>query len=181
MQEQSTKITRIIEKVYPNSNRILLESRVLVRDIFDQSNKTLHTQEAIARIHDQNFYPVENINALTGTWRGESGIEKVVFLRGGKGIAVLSSGVSLQLEVSIKGQRLFVKQKGKPVARQFVNLPDSVARKAVKHATPLEWSFLISRDKKMLSGMKHDTIIKNNGVDILSVEKVEFPVLWRKK
>lgn len=180
LQDQASKITRIIEKVYPTSNKILLESRVLVRDIFDQSIKLPDAHTEQIRVHDENFYPIDNLNALAGTWKGEEGIEKIIFLRGGRGIAVLTSGVSLQLDLRLHNGHLIVRQKGIPVARQFTNLPDTIAEKAVHMVPPPEWSFLISEDKKILSGVKQDSIIKNNGVEIVSVEKVELPVRWQK-
>jgi hypothetical protein len=106
-------VTRLLSRVYENSNRILLESRMLVRDLFDQS---VQLPEPSIRMADaapasapqglqpENLKPVGNIDSLAGSWKGEDGIERIMILRGGRGVAVLSSGVSIPLEIITSGR-----------------------------------------------------------------------------
>lgn len=185
-------VTRLISRVYENSNRILLESRMLVRDLFDQSvrlpdpDEPLYAQglpESHASDVDENpeaqeLVSVSSIDSLAGSWEGESGIDRIMLLRGGRGVAVLSSGVSISLEVIVSNGDLLVRQKGNANPRQFDDLPDPVARQAANIAPPIEWRFLISKDQKILSGTKKTVVIRNDGKNILNMENREYPVSW---
>ncbi|HPA09337.1 MAG TPA: hypothetical protein PLV73_00795, partial [Treponemataceae bacterium] len=187
-------VTRLISRVYENSNRILLESRMLVRDLFDQSVRLpdpdgpVHVQATpevetgdILPRTDQNLVSVTSVDSLAGSWEGEPGIEKIMLLRGGRGVAVLSSGVSISLEVIVSNGDLVVRQKGNANPRQFDDLPDPVARQAANIAPPLEWRFLISRDQQTLLGTKKTVVIKNDGKNILTMENAEHEVSWIRK
>lgn len=185
-------VTRLISRVYENSNRILLESRMLVRDLFDQSVRLPDPDDPVYAHNDPEQQPdpqetnpettdlvsVTSIDSLAGSWEGESGVERIMLLRGGRGVAVLSSGVSISLEVVVSNGDLVVRQKGNANPRQFDDLPDPVARQAANVAPPLEWRFLISRDQKTLSGTKKTVVIKNDGKNILTMESAEYPVSW---
>ena len=187
-------VTRLISRVYENSNRILLESRMLVRDLFDQSVRLpdpdgpvhvqatpeVETGDTLPRT-DQNLVSVTSVDSLAGSWEGEPGIEKIMLLRGGRGVAVLSSGVSISLEVIVSNGDLVVRQKGNANPRQFDDLPDPVARQAANIAPPLEWRFLISRDQQTLLGTKKTVVIKNDGKNILTMENAEHEVSWIRK
>lgn len=180
-------VTRLLSRVYENSNRILLESRMLVRDLFDQS---VQLPEPSIRMADaapasapqglqpENLKPVGNIDSLAGSWKGEDGIERIMILRGGRGVAVLSSGVSIPLEIITSGEDLVVRQKGSANPRQFADLPDPVAKQAAAIAPPLEWRFLITDDQQTLSGKKKDVRIKNDGKNVLSMDSRELTVSW---
>lgn len=185
-------VTRLISRVYENSNRILLESRMLVRDLFDQSVRLPDPDDPVYTHNGPEQQPappetnpettdlvsVTSIDSLAGSWEGESGIERIMLLRGGRGVAVLSSGVSISLEVVVSNGDLVVRQKGNANPRQFDDLPDPVARQAANVAPPLEWRFLISRDQQTLSGTKKTVVIKNDGKNILTMESAEYPVSW---
>ncbi len=188
-------VTRLISRVYENSNRILLESRVLVRDLFDQSlalpdppdpNGIKLATSTDGGTPDSSasglsWQAVRNIDALAGSWRGEEGVEKIMILRGGRGVAVLSSGVSVSLELTVSGDELIVRQKGAPTVRQFIDLPDPVARQAAAIAPPLEWRFLISGDQRNLGGTKKTVTIRNDGKNILAMESIILNVTWIKE
>jgi hypothetical protein len=175
-------ITRLISRVYDNSNRILLESRMLVRDLFDQSvrlpDSGTNTAKAVIPESGTDLVPVADTDSLAGSWHGEQGIEKVMLLRGGRGLAILTSGVSLPLELSLSDGNLIIKQKGIVSSRQFIDLPEPVARQAANIAPPLEWIFLVSGDQKTLKGKKKSVLIKNDGKNILSMENVTTEVVW---
>lgn len=185
-------ITRKISRVYDNSNRILLESRMLVRDLFDQSVTLPDPVENSAsplvgssgeslspgNSHDLPLQRVSSIDSLAGSWRGEEGVEKVMILRGGRGIIVLSSGISLSLDLQMSGTDLLIRQKGSVTPRQFIDLPDPVARQAADIAPPLEWRFMITADQTRLSGTKKTVTVKNDGKNILTMEPLTVAVIW---
>jgi len=165
-----------------------------VRDLFDQSVRLpdpdgpvhvqatpeVETGDTLPRT-DQNLVSVTSVDSLAGSWEGEPGIEKIMLLRGGRGVAVLSSGVSISLEVIVSNGDLVVRQKGNANPRQFDDLPDPVARQAANIAPPLEWRFLISRDQQTLLGTKKTVVIKNDGKNILTMENAEHEVSWIRK
>ncbi len=182
------RVTRLISRVYENSNIILLESRMLVRDLFDTTVALPDAELPKARpegtvVTDEprglpSLGPVTDLDSLAGSWRGESGVEKVLILRGGRGVAVLSSGVSIPLELYLSDGTLVVRQKGPSNLRQFIDLPDPVARQAVSAAPPLEWYLMESQDQKTLGGTKKTVHIKNDGKNILTMESVSIEVVW---
>jgi len=183
------KVTRLISRVYDNSNLILLESRLLVRDLFDTSvalpdPEISSASSAVARTEyggsgEAGIYgPVANIDALAGSWKCEEGVEKVMILRGGRGVAVLTSGVSIPLELVLSEGILVVRQKGPSNIRQFIDLPDPVAKQAVSAAPPPEWYLMVSPDGKKLGGTKKTVTIKNDGKNILSIDRLSFDVQW---
>jgi len=177
-------VTRKISRVYDTTNRILLESRMLVRDLFDQSvalpdpeqQKDTGKEQTIPAATE--LIDVPSLDALAGSWKGESGIEKIMLLRGGRGIVVLESGVSLTLDLLISGGELVVRQKGLPQPRQFADLPDPVANQAAAIAPPIEWRFHITPDLATLSGTKKAVSFTHDGKNIISMENAEMAVRW---
>ena len=183
-------VTRMISRVYENSNRILLESRMLVRTLFDQSvplpdpslnqenSSSPDTADAATGSPSDALIPVRNIDSLAGSWHGEEGIEKIMLLRGGRGIAVLATGISISLDLVIAGDDLVIRQKGQINPRQFSDLPDTVARQASVIVPPLEWRFRVSADQKKLSGTKKTVMIRHDGQNILSMDPQTVDVSW---
>lgn len=173
------QFTRIISKVYGSINKILLDSRLLVFNLFDFSVPL----EQIASTAPQSepaaeFGYVETVDSLAGSWKGEPGLDRVMILRGGRGMAVFSSGVSVSLELKIDNGYLLVTQKGSLQPRQFLNLPDAIAQQAVQQTNPPQWRFLVSPDKKILSGTKVDAQIQYNETAIISVKYGTATVEW---
>ena len=176
---RTEQLTRIISKVYDNVNKILLDSRLLVFNLFDFSVPL----EQLARSLPQNeqsmeFGYIETVDSLAGSWKGEPGLDRVMILRGGRGMAVFSSGVSVSLDLKIDNGYLLVTQKGSLQPRQFLNLPDEIARQAVQKTNPPQWRFLVSPDKKILSGTKVDAQIQYNETAIISVKYDTATVEW---
>lgn len=186
-------VTRIISRVYENSNRILLESRMLVRDLFDQTvalpdpgaDKNLQvsaiTETSGTVANGVEYFPVRSIDSLAGTWHGESDIEKSMILRGGRAIIILKTGLSITVELSIVADDLVVRQKGPALPRQFADLPDPIAKQAADIVPPLEWRFLVSRDLKTLSGTKKTVRILHDGSNIISMEPILEDVVWTRE
>ena len=176
---RENQLTRVISKVYDNLNKILLDSRLLVLNLFDFSV----TLEKLADMtledaSGADLEPVETIDSLAGSWKGEGGLDRVMILRGGRGMALFSSGVSVSLEFKIENGYLLVTQKGALQPRQFLNLPDSIAKEATQKVQPPRWRFLVSADKKMLSGTKVDAQIRYNDSSIIDIQYETADVEW---
>lgn len=174
-------VTRKISKVYENTNRVLLESRMLVRDLFDQSVLLPEPSTAPSAMRDGPVAElVLSLDGLSGTWSGETGVEKIMIVRGGRGIMVLSSGVSISLSLELRDNTLIVRQKGPLNPRQFLDLPDDVARQAALTVTPPEWNLRSGDDKNMLVGIKKTAEISHDGKNILTVDQIESSVEWKR-
>ena len=182
LKNSSDKITRRISKIYQSVNLILLDSRVLVSDIFDKSvnlSVTYNPEDSDPR-NDSDVEEVKNIDILSGSWHGEEGLERVELMRGGRGIALLSSGITILLQVRVHEGYLTVNQSGKPMPRQFINLPDEIAKKAAEMGKTPSWKFLVSADNKILVGEKTDIEIVYHGNTLVSVNEVIKKVRWIK-
>lgn len=176
---KEAQVTRMFSKVYENINRILLDSRLLVFNLFDFSIKL----DNLAEGEDQKermteFTYIETVDSLAGSWKGEPGLDRVMILRGGRGMAVFSSGVSISLDLKIENGYLLVTQKGSLQPRQFLNLPDGIAQQAVQQIDPPQWRFLVSTDKKILSGTKVDAQIQYNDTAIINIQYGTALVEW---
>lgn len=173
------QVTRIISKVYDNINKILLDSRLLVFNLFDFSVPLEQLARSLPQTEQNTeFGYIETVDSLAGSWKGEPGLDRVMILRGGRGMAVFSSGVSVSLDLKIENGYLLVTQKGSLQPRQFLNLPDEIARQAVQKTNPPQWRFLVSPDKKILSGTKVDAQIQYNETAIISVKYDTATVEW---
>ncbi|EPF29536.1 hypothetical protein DWB79_01195 [Treponema medium] len=173
------QFTRIISKVYDNISKILLDSRLLVFNLFDFSVPLEQLARSLPQTaQNTEFGYIETVDSLAGSWKGEPGLDRVMILRGGRGMAVFSSGVSVSLDLKIDNGYLLVTQKGSLQPRQFLNLPDEIARQAVQKTNPPQWRFLVSPDKKILSGTKVDAQIQYNETAIISVKYDTATVEW---
>ncbi len=173
------QVTRIISKVYDNINKILLDSRLLVFNLFDFSVPLEQLARSLPQTEQNTeFGYIDTVDSLAGSWKGEQGLDRVMILRGGRGMAVFSSGVSVSLDLKIDNGYLLVTQKGSLQPRQFLNLPDEIARQAVQKTNPPQWRFLVSSDKKILSGTKVDAQIQYNETAIISVKYDTATVEW---
>lgn len=173
------QVTRIISKVYDNINKILLDSRLLVFNLFDFSVPLEQLARSLPQTEQNTeFGYIDTVDSLAGSWKGEQGLDRVMILRGGRGMAVFSSGVSVSLDLKIDNGYLLVTQKGSLQPRQFLNLPDEIARQAVQKTNPPQWRFLVSPDKKILSGTKVDAQIQYNETAIISVNYGTAAVEW---
>lgn len=186
LKNRAEALTRTIAKIYNNANLILLDSRILVNNLFDMS---VNLEDAAAdqnaangtdRIEQSMPVEVTNIESLAGSWHGENGVERIEIMRGGRAIAVLSSGVSIFLNLKLTGGRLIVTQSGAPQARQFADLPDNIAKKAAELGKTPAWKFLVSKDNKILVGEKTYTEITYNDDSIISNKEVTKKVKWVK-
>ena len=176
---RTEQLTRIISKVYDNVNKILLDSRLLVFNLFDFSVPLEQLARSLPQTEQNTeFGYIETVDSLAGSWKGEPGLDRVMILRGGRGMAVFSSGVSVSLDLKIDNGYLLVTQKGSLQPRQFLNLPDEIARQAVQKTNPPQWRFLVSPDKKILSGTKVDAQIQYNETAIISVKYDTATVEW---
>ncbi len=193
--------TRVISRTYENQNRLMLGTRLLVRELFEsnplqeslslplaQSAAPPQEAEDVAPLQQEEESALDiealalgdvlSVDALAGSWSAEQGIERIMILRGGRGAAVFSSGFSLMLSLSLEEGELVVLQRGRSSPLQFVDLPDPVAEKAAEQAPPIEWRFRISADGNILAGEKSNVQVAHDGQNILSITPTKEAVAW---
>lgn len=192
------EMVRCIYKDYEGASKILLESRLLVNEIFalpdnEEVAKVSHMEanaslkqnvdgmQEVKNIVDAEFNALYTVDSLAGAWYGEDGeVEKVMIMRGGRGVAIWVSGISILLDLKLQDGILVVSQKGLPQPRQFVSLPDNIASLAAKSAKPITWQFSVDQDLKVLSGLKRTWTVQYKNDQIVSMSEVAVPVRWHR-
>lgn len=192
---KNLKVVRYISKDYDSSNRILLDSRMLVKELFEaQDSNSIILDVAKPQVNNHNkhlddvkqlvldeFVAISTIDSLAGAWYGEDGeVEKIMIMRGGRGVAIWVSGISLLLDLKLENGVLIITQKGMPQPRQFIDLPDNIATLAAKSVKPIVWQFSVNQNLNVLSGLKKTSSIKYKNNEIISVSEVAIPVQWHR-
>lgn len=123
--------------------------------------------------------------ALAGTWTGESDIDKIILLRGGKGFVIFKNGASMNIKVTITNSDsagnitdLKIVQDAKPNASFFPALPRNVALENAASAAPITWTFHVT-DSKTLSGTK-TTLVASSESPTGAISGTQ-EVTWEKK
>jgi hypothetical protein len=113
---------------------------------------------------------------IAGAWRGEPGIEMVRLQQGGRGLAVFSSGVRMDLSYSIENNTLKVVQDSPNTERYYQRLGDSpatvpyaVAEQLVLEAEPMYWEFLLQENGMALRGIKIFTGVRYESETVLEI------------
>lgn len=145
-------------KEYDSFYKILMESKSTLQSSI--KNLIENNQEEIVDQTDSifsNSNEVVSSEILSGTWKGEDFIDKVVILRGGRGFVIFKNGASMNITISIDEEngKNFVKitQNGRSNASFFPELPRPTALTAAVSADPIEWTLLLN-DKNTLTGTK---------------------------
>jgi hypothetical protein len=139
------------ETVYHTSNHktttdLTLKVRSLVEAVFSAGlNGTFH-QDA----------PPETITEgkILGTWRGDAGVEIVRLQRGGRGIAVLSSGAQMNLIYKMENNAVRIFQISQNTERFYHPMPFNIARELSVRAEPWQYELFLYEDGATLRGIK---------------------------
>lgn len=181
------------QKKYASFYKILMESKteleetirqLIENDKGDPIRDSRQNQEKKSASENSNsngpkrqtaeFISAEN---LSGTWKGEENIDKIVILRGGRGFVIFKNGASMNITIETseknKNQIIFT-QNSKSNASFFPELPRAVALTAAPNAEPIQWILSIF-DGATLRGTKI-TLIPDGD----SFKKGEISVEWTK-
>lgn len=147
-------------KTYDSFYKILMEPKVTLQEslknLVEKQNQNIEKQNI--SIETTKITSTEN---LSGTWKGENFIDKIVILRGGRGFVIFNNGASMNISLEIKNsqgeQKVFITQKGHSNASYFPDLPRKVALNAALSAEPITWDFSII-DNNTLKGTKNTLV-----------------------
>ena len=173
--------TRFISKVYERSNALLLDSRRLINRLFDFSIALEQPAQAENLSDNDRLMPIDTIDSLAGSWKGEAGIDRIMILKGGHGIIIFSNATSFSLDLTIEDGYLIVKPKGDIPPQRFLQLPDHIINQIMQKIEPPEWRFLVSANNSLLSGTKKEVQVHHDNTDITDISYETVPVEWQRK
>jgi hypothetical protein len=139
------------ETVYHTSSHktttdLTLKVRSLVEAVFSAGlNGTFHEDAAEETMSE---------GKILGTWRGDAGVEIVRLQRGGRGIAVLSSGAQMNLIYRIENNTLRIFQVSQNTERFYHPMPFIIARELSVRAEPWQYELFLYEDGMTLRGIK---------------------------
>jgi hypothetical protein len=165
--------------VYRSSGELLLKARSLLESAFtagglegSRSEKRQDPDAAVREILSERQIP--------GTWRGEVGIEMIRLQRGGRGVAVFSSGAQMVLSWVVDDNTLKVQQLSPNSERFYHPLPYETARQAAEGSGPMVWELSLFEGGTVLRGLRISTALRIEGnrvVEFISegdIRKVEW-------
>lgn len=137
---------------YDSYFKILSDAKSSISQLFANISSS-STSVASSKTTPQGSAGVPTFDSLSGTWSGESSINKIVLLRGGRGFVIFNNGASMNINVEIQGSTIVCTQSGKPNASFFPELPREVALVAAMDAQPITWTMTLSNNST-LTGTK---------------------------
>ena len=163
-----------VSSVYKSTGELALKARSILESAFAVS---------IAPEKRQATNP-ERIseNQVIGSWKGEAGIEMIHLQRGGRGVAIFSSGAQMVLSYVIEGNTLRIWQISPNSERFYYPLPLVVAKRLAEGAEPMSWELSLYNQGTVLEGVKLATAVKmdrDRVVELLPGEDVR-KVQWTK-
>lgn len=116
--------------------------------------------------------PAPNLAKVAGSWSGDKGIDRVSLFPDGRGVAILSSGASMRLKVTIEGSAVNVYQ-DQPNIPEFFRAPGidlNQARQIASLARPARWIFSLTPGGDRLEGYKESVFVKAQAGSAPSVD-----------
>ncbi|MDR1100166.1 MAG: hypothetical protein LBL28_06755 [Treponema sp.] len=142
--------------IYKTTGELALRARSILESAFaaggfENGKKTETPPEPISE------------SQIVGSWRGETGIEMIRLQRGGRGVAVFSSGAQMVLSYVIEDNTLRVWQISPNSERFYYPLPYEAARELSAGAEPMSWELSLFSGGTILGGIKIATGVQLEG------------------
>lgn len=166
---------------YDSYFKILSEAKSSISQLFaDMANTSQGLASNKQPSGNGNAVGTPTYDSLSGTWSGESSINKIVLLRGGRGFVIFNNGASMNIEVAIKGNTIVCTQSGKPNASYFPELPREVALVAAMDAQPITWTMTMANNTTM-KGTKHSLQAIMESGDTVGAQMGTTEVTWTRQ
>ena len=167
--------THTVSSTYKNSGEMALKTRSVLESAF--SAGSLETERRPSARPERI-----SESLITGTWKGEAGIEMIRLMQGGRGLAVFSSGAQMVLSYSIESNTLKIRQTSPNSERYYNPLPLDAAKQLARDAEPMTWELLLYQDGTLLGGTRVSTAARmSNGKVIELVHGADVrEVFWNK-
>lgn len=177
---EATKI-----KEYDSYYKILMEpkdnlnatlSDLITKGGSDMPSQTQSQTGLAAKTETASSAGTVSTDFLSGTWKGEDGLNKVVIMRGGRGFVIFNNGASMNITIKLAqaggDQKITILQNQRANASFFPQLSRQVALEHAVNAEPIEWT-LQAKDSNTLTGQKR-TLVESSG----QVSYGDIPVTW---
>lgn len=146
--------------VHRSMSELALATRGLVQKIFAVDQTPVPEDQGATEIQAEE---------IVGSWRGDKGIELVKVFKGGKAIAVFSSGAQMELSYRIDGGTVHFTQASPNAIRFYHPVPYAVAKELVAVAQPMEWIFALRAEGTVLRGVKISTAVRYAKDSVLEI------------
>jgi hypothetical protein len=136
-----------------------------------QTTPTHPTITVSAQTVPTQFMVHPSISDLTGSWRGDKGLETVRILSNATGLAVLSGGGTMRIRIIIQEATIIISQDQPNDVAMYrgANITFEVARSIAAQARPMRWLFNLTVDGQTLEGIK-ESIAVSGTTDAISVD-----------
>lgn len=168
---KTTTDTRQYESYY----KILMDAKFTISELLSKAlikNKEENLKNDFQK-PDLNKVTLES---LSGTWKGEDFIDKIIILRGGRGFVIYKNGSSMNIKLEISDNIIIARQTSKPNASYFPEIPRNTALIVASNTKPIEWHFKIDNND-LLVGEKYSIKISDSS-ETINTEEVTLPVKW---
>ena len=170
------------KKTYDSFYKVLMEPKDVLKDTIKQLIENDTSASAITvSVQDSpssSGATITSTEELSGTWGGEENINKIVIMRGGRGLVFFNNGASMNITIELSGSsgnhKVIVKQKGTSNASFYPDLKRTAALSAAVSAKPITWTLTLT-DDNTLKGSK-ETLLPDGD----SYKEGTVPVTWTK-
>lgn len=167
-------------KKYDTYYKILLDAKPSLENLLRNLSGNIeipHSQQQEKNLQPVSLAAGEMLDTIAGTWEGESLIEKILLLRGGRGFVIFKNGASMNVSVAVDGNTVKIRQNGKPNASFFPEIPRAQALKNAAEAPLIEWNMTLYGDT--LAGTKTTLVPDKKSLSGVSAGTVD--VTWTKR
>lgn len=181
--DKSKNEEHTLTRQYDSFYKILMEPKSALQDSIRKLIENNASGQGIteAPIKQEESDPKANkvsTESLSGTWKGEENIDKIVILRGGRGFVIFNNGASMNITISLSdnqdSQQILVTQSGRSNASYYPDLPRTIALNAAVTADPIQWTLVLSENNR-LTGYKKTLLPSEDSYKIGTVQ-----VEWNK-
>lgn len=159
------------QKHYDSYYKILMDAKNELESFF-VSMKAPESQNIVAT--SASSVASINLDMLSGTWKGESYIDKIVILRGGRGFVIFNNGASMNISVVVSDGKLIATQIGSSNSAYYPDVSQSLFLSMTEKPEPIVWNFDIKTPSK-LEGTKYTLQEINQTARFMNI-----PVTWTK-
>jgi len=105
---------------------------------------------------------------ISGSWRGDKGLETVRVFQNGTGLAVLTGGGTLKIRITIKDDLIEIlqDQPNDPTLYRSPSVSFEMARRLASEARPMRWLFRLDAESQTLAGTKESIAVSGTRSDM---------------
>lgn len=160
---------------YDSYYMILMDAKKEITTFIDELKNNSSITTGTNQITSTNNSSSSNVSieSLSGTWKGEEFIDKIVILRGGRGFVIYDNGASMNISIKVENGSLIATQTSMSNASYFPEISREKALELAPSANPIKWNLNIKNSTE-LEGTKYTLIEKNSSSPTYSYISVKW-------